>query len=58
MDGNVVASVNPKAWTSKPFNWINLTKLNGFTIAGEGTFDGQGAAWWKIAEQEDTVNFK
>ncbi|XP_057812618.2 polygalacturonase At1g48100-like [Cryptomeria japonica] len=56
--GNVIAPVNSKAWASKPLNWINFSKLNGITIVGDGTFDGQGAAWWKNSEQEDTDGSK
>ncbi|GLJ05362.1 hypothetical protein SUGI_0016850 [Cryptomeria japonica] len=58
VDGNVIAPVNPKAWASKPLNWINFSKLNGITILGDGTFDGQGAAWWKTSEQDDTDSSK
>ncbi|GLJ05361.1 hypothetical protein SUGI_0016840 [Cryptomeria japonica] len=54
VDGNVIAPVNPRSWTSKPLNWINFSKLNGVTINGNGSFDGQGAAWWKISQLEDT----
>ncbi|GLJ05358.1 hypothetical protein SUGI_0016790 [Cryptomeria japonica] len=47
VDGSVIAPVNSGTWASKPLEWINFKKLNGITIAGKGTFDGQGAAWWK-----------
>ncbi|GLJ05360.1 hypothetical protein SUGI_0016820 [Cryptomeria japonica] len=50
VDGTVIAPINPKAWASKPLNWINISKLNGITILGRGTFDGQGAAWWKLSQ--------
>ncbi|XP_057812613.2 polygalacturonase At1g48100-like [Cryptomeria japonica] len=56
VDGSIIVQVNPKAWTSKLVEWINFEILNGITIAGKGTLDGQGAVWWKISKLQDEVN--
>ncbi|KAH9327026.1 hypothetical protein KI387_007204, partial [Taxus chinensis] len=58
VDGRIIAKLNARDWDSKFLEWINFSKLNGFSVIGSGIFDGQGAAWWKISQYADEDNSK
>ncbi|KAH9327024.1 hypothetical protein KI387_007202, partial [Taxus chinensis] len=53
VDGSIIAPVTPSAWPSKLLQWVNFSKLDGISIVGNGTIDGQGAAWWNLSQYDD-----
>ncbi|XVE67910.1 hypothetical protein DITRI_Ditri09bG0025900 [Diplodiscus trichospermus] len=46
LDGKIIAATSSGAWGSGLLQWIEFTKLQGITVRGKGTIDGQGSVWW------------
>ncbi|KAF1862770.1 hypothetical protein Lal_00040035 [Lupinus albus] len=47
VDGTIIAPTNPDAWGRGLLQWLDFTKLVGFTIQGNGIIDGRGSVWWQ-----------
>ncbi|CAL0330994.1 unnamed protein product [Lupinus luteus] len=47
VDGTIIAPTNPNAWGRGLLQWLDFTKLVGFTIQGNGIIDGRGSVWWE-----------
>jgi galacturan 1,4-alpha-galacturonidase len=45
LDGTLKAPANPRQL--KGDGWITIGRVDGFTLSGSGTLDGQGATSWK-----------
>ncbi|CAN0901931.1 Probable polygalacturonase At3g15720 [Linum grandiflorum] len=47
LQGTIIAPGSVKAYKDeKKKKWIQISYVNGLTIQGGGTIDGQGAIWW------------
>ncbi|XP_009769209.1 polygalacturonase At1g48100 isoform X1 [Nicotiana sylvestris] len=53
LDGRIIAPTNPKIWGSGLLQWLEFKKLNGISVKGKGTIDGQGSVWWQNTHLED-----
>lgn len=56
LDGKIIAPTSPAAWGSGLLQWLEFTKLNGITIKGTGTIDGQGSVWWNNSPVDNPTN--
>lgn len=56
LDGKIIAPTSPAAWGSGLLQWLEFTKLNGITIKGIGTIDGQGSVWWNNSPVDNPTN--
>ncbi|KAL5725064.1 galacturonan 1,4-alpha-galacturonidase [Ranunculus cassubicifolius] len=51
IDGTLLAPSHIGSWPkSSLFQWLNFKWIQNFTIQGSGTINGQGSAWWNLAE--------
>ncbi|KAH9303717.1 hypothetical protein KI387_008121, partial [Taxus chinensis] len=48
IQGTIIAPTSPRTWNDGLLQWIQFIKLNGITIQGSGTIDGQGSVWWGL----------
>lgn len=53
MDGRIIAPTNPTVWGSGLLQWLEFKNLNGISVKGKGTIDGQGSVWWQNAQLEN-----
>ncbi|KAG5534916.1 hypothetical protein RHGRI_022882 [Rhododendron griersonianum] len=56
LDGKIIAPTSSAAWGSGLQQWLEFTKLNGITIRGSGTIDGQGSVWWNESPVDNPTN--
>ncbi|KAG5534915.1 hypothetical protein RHGRI_022881 [Rhododendron griersonianum] len=56
LDGKIIAPTSSAAWGSGLLQWLEFTKLNGITIRGSGTIDGQGSVWWNKSPVDNPTN--
>ncbi|XP_004509758.1 polygalacturonase At1g48100-like [Cicer arietinum] len=47
VDGTIIAPTNANVWGRGILQWLDFTKLVGFTIQGNGIVDGRGSVWWQ-----------
>ncbi|RVW46553.1 Polygalacturonase [Vitis vinifera] len=52
LDGKIIAPRSSSAWGSGFYQWLDFSKLQGITIRGKGTIDGQGSIWWNDSTDE------
>ncbi|GMJ04193.1 hypothetical protein like AT1G70500 [Hibiscus trionum] len=50
IDGKLIAPSEPSAWECKRncHHWTGFKNLDGLSIQGSGTINGQGSKWWKL----------
>ncbi|XP_075077087.1 polygalacturonase-like [Nicotiana tabacum] len=53
LDGRIIAPTNPTVWGSGLLQWLEFKNLNGISVKGKGTIDGQGSVWWQNAQLEN-----
>ncbi|XP_056167633.1 polygalacturonase-like [Syzygium oleosum] len=46
--GEIIAPKDPSAWKEKN-QWLIFDSINGLTISGPGSFDGNGKPWWDLS---------
>ncbi|XP_056167630.1 polygalacturonase ADPG1-like [Syzygium oleosum] len=46
--GEIIAPKDPSAWKEKD-QWLIFDSINGLTISGPGSFDGNGKPWWGLS---------
>ncbi|KAI6689954.1 hypothetical protein NL676_026782 [Syzygium grande] len=46
--GEIIAPKDPSAWKEKD-QWLIFDSINGLTISGPGSFDGNGKPWWDLS---------
>ncbi|XP_064949761.1 polygalacturonase At1g48100-like isoform X1 [Musa acuminata AAA Group] len=57
LDGMIIAPTDAKRWGSGLLWWIEFSKLQGISIQGSGTIEGQGSVWWTTMESDvDPIN--
>lgn len=53
VDGTMLAPGDPAAWGSKvPEYYLSFEKSPGLVLAGNGTINGNGSAWWAIRKSD------
>lgn len=52
LDGKIIAPTSSGEWGSGLLQWLDFSKLQGITITGKGTIDGQGSVWWNDSTDE------
>lgn len=52
LDGMIIAPTDAKRWGSGLLWWIEFSKLQGISIQGSGTIEGQGSVWWTTMESD------
>lgn len=50
--GNLIPPPNNNLWNPQIPNqyWLQFTKVDGLTVNGGGSLDGQGASWWNMCK--------
>ncbi|URD75111.1 Glycosyl hydrolases family 28 [Musa troglodytarum] len=57
LDGMIIAPTDAKRWGSGLLWWIEFSKLQGISIRGSGTIEGQGSVWWTTTKSDvDPIN--
>lgn len=56
VDGTIIAPTNSNAWGRGLLQWLDFTKLVGFTIQGNGIIDGRGSVWWQDTKYNDPLD--
>ncbi|XP_057983909.1 polygalacturonase At1g48100 [Malania oleifera] len=56
LDGKIIAPTSFESWGSGLLQWIEFTNLQGIIVAGKGTIDGQGSAWWHNAPTDNPTD--
>ncbi|CAJ2636443.1 unnamed protein product [Trifolium pratense] len=56
VDGTIIAPTNSNAWGRGLLQWLDFTKLVGFTIQGNGIIDGRGSVWWQDTQYNDPLD--
>eukprot|EP00253_Pinus_taeda_P010142 PITA_10142 len=53
ISGNLIAPSNNNLWNPQIPNqhWLEFTKVDGLTVNGGGSLDGQGASWWNMCKK-------
>lgn len=46
VQGTVIAPADTKHFNHQILGWVNFNNIDGFTMSGNGVFDGQGSAVW------------
>ncbi|KAI4376627.1 hypothetical protein MLD38_014369 [Melastoma candidum] len=59
INGELVAPEEPSEWgCSVCHTWIEFEQVDGLTIQGSGSFNGQGAGWWRKSFCDDVGDIK
>ncbi|CAH9076651.1 unnamed protein product, partial [Cuscuta europaea] len=56
VNGEILAPAKGSSQWTGSLQWFNIKGVNGFTLGGTGSFNGNGAAWWTKAEDDDSPN--
>ncbi|KAL4195223.1 hypothetical protein AMTRI_Chr05g63570 [Amborella trichopoda] len=54
VSGNILAPSSISSWGNDKEHWIHFKCVDGLSIQGSGTIDGQGHAWWPIKSAQET----
>ncbi|KAL4195224.1 hypothetical protein AMTRI_Chr05g63580 [Amborella trichopoda] len=54
VSGNILAPSSISSWGNDQEHWIHFKCVDGLSIQGSGTIDGQGHAWWPIKSAQET----